>query len=78
MLTNLLIRKTTAGTLPQIPYVRNKTELEYQNYHKGSQLFLNKCRHNHKSNHTIKIKREKTEGHEPELHENHAFKEYQK
>jgi hypothetical protein len=75
MLANLLIRKTTGGTLPQIPYVRNKTEMEYQNYHKGSQLFLNKGRYNHKSNHTLKMRREKTEGYECELHESPAFKE---
>lgn len=62
MLANILIRKTTAGTLPQISYARNKTEMEHQNYHKDSQLLLNRSRYNHKSNHTLKMKREKTEG----------------
>lgn len=61
MLANILIRKNTAATLPHIAYVRNKTEMEHQNYQKNSQL-LSRGRYHHKSNHTLKMKREKTEG----------------
>lgn len=74
MLANILVRKTTAGTLPQIPYVRNKTEMEHQNPHKNSQLPLSRSRC-HKSNHTLKVKKEKTEGYEYQLHETPVFKD---